>query len=499
MPVLLPIAFLAIQAAILLFVPSISTVTSYLAMVVGPLLAAVALVWRSRRESGAERRGWWVIALSMIVWSFGAFGNFWYEVIEQRQNEMYRDAMLAFNLAAVPIAFLLAADWRPSGHPLVRVIDAVLALVLGHAFFQATWTLVTAGGGMPDDAGVMAMVWMFDAQNLFLALGALVRWRAAEDASERSLFGALSSYLAIYLGIVYVNNHWLAGNPDISPNLSSVVTVAFAVLAWLALRGSSHSHALRQPPAGLVRAVRSARPILLAGVLLIVSLVLIRVDYTYGAAGVLIAVIGYSLRNTLAEVRYIEHGEILQREQSELRSIAWTDALTGVANRRALEHALGAAARHEQQGQHPVAVLMVDIDHFKLLNDRYGHIAGDACLRAVAEAMRQALARPGDVLARYGGEEFIALLHEADAAGARVVGERLRAAVEALAIEHADSPFGVVTVSVGVAGAVLHDAASADALVHAADRALYEAKCDGRNRVAMAREAEARQARSSAP
>ncbi|MGA0612694.1 GGDEF domain-containing protein [Caldimonas sp. KR1-144] len=486
MPVLYPIAFLAVQLAIFVFLPSVAAAAAYVAMVAAPLLAALALAGRARRETGPARAGWRVLALSLTIWSLGAFGNLWYELIEARQYEMYRDAMLAFNLAAVPIAFLLASDWRATGHRLVRLIDAVLALSLGQGFFLYTWAMLTAHGGTPDDAGVTAMVWLLDAQNLFLAIGTLVRWRAAEDEAERSLFRALSSYELVYLGIVFINNHFLAGNPSFGPQESSIVTLAFALLAWWALRGPSAAAELHRRSPVLVRAVRSARPILLAGALLIVSLFLIRVDYAYGAAGVLIAVIGYAMRNTLAEVRHIEHGELLQREHSELRSIAWTDALTGVANRRALEHALSGAARRELQERQSVAVLMIDIDHFKLLNDRCGHVAGDACLRAVAQALRHALARPGDVLARYGGEEFIALLHEADAAGAMVVGERLRAAVEALRIEHLGSPFGVVTVSVGVAGAILHDDAAAAALVDAADRALYDAKCDGRNRVATA-------------
>jgi diguanylate cyclase (GGDEF)-like protein len=127
---------------------------------------------------------------------------------------------------------------------------------------------------------------------------------------------------------------------------------------------------------------------------------------------------------------------------------------------------------------------MVDIDHFKGLNDRYGHLAGDTCLRSVAHSMQRALGRPDDVLARYGGEEFIVLLHDADANGALVVAERVRAAVQALAIEHQGSPFGVVTVSIGMASAAIDEGRAPASLVDAADKALYAAKCSGRNRVA---------------
>lgn len=223
--------------------------------------------------------------------------------------------------------------------------------------------------------------------------------------------------------------------------------------------------------------VRSASPILVAGALLIVSLFMIRLDYAVGAAGVLIALLGYGVRSTATQVRHIERLELLRQERSQLQNIAWTDALTGVTNRHFLDQALRRAAGR------PLSVPMIDIEHFKLLNDHAGHLAGDACLRSVAAALQRTLVRPRDVLARYGGEEFIVLLHDVDAAGALVVAERLRAAVESLRIQNLDSPAGTVTVSIGAASAASHSAGGATALVEAADGALYEAKRAGRNQV----------------
>ena len=257
-------------------------------------------------------------------------------------------------------------------------------------------------------------------------------------------------------------------------------------MLWtFARRRPTRSAPARVNPAA-VRIVRSASPIILAVALLVLSLFLIRVDYPAGAAGILIAVLGYGARNIVAQVRHIEREDVLQRDRSELQTIAWTDALTGVANRRYVDRALERAARARRHGRRETqsyAVLMVDIDHFKGLNDRYGHVAGDSCLRIVARAMLHALARPGDVLARYGGEEFIVLLHDADVHGAQTVAERMRSAVQSLAIEHQGSPFGVVTVSIGVASVAIDAAVTPAELVDAADKALYAAKCSGRNRV----------------
>jgi diguanylate cyclase (GGDEF)-like protein len=394
---------------------------------------------------------------------------------------MYRDSSLAFNLAAVPITFLVASEWQSASRPLLRLIDGVHALALGVAYFLLTWALLTARGE-PDLAGVYVMVGLEDAENVFLLGGALLRWLAADDDDERDLFRSLALYLALYTALIVCNNHVIAGDPRFGPEYGVLITIAFALLAAFALHGPATVMPLHPWPR-LVRAVRVASPIVLGGVLLIVSLFLIRVNYLAGAAGILIAVVGYGLRNTVAQMRHIERGDTLQRERSELQTIAWTDALTGVANRYFLDEALERVWRRDLRANRPLAVLMIDIDHFKLLNDSYGHPTGDACLRQVARVLQNALVRPGDVLARYGGEEFIALIQDADAAGGQVVGERLRAAVAELRIEHRSSPFGVVTVSVGVASATPIGDAAPTSLVQAADRALYEAKCAGRNQV----------------
>jgi len=330
-------------------------------------------------------------------------------------------------------------------------------------------------------------VWLMDGQNLYLALGALVRWRAADEHSERTLFGALARFALVNMLLVFLNNHFLAPNPHLGPEHSSIVTLGFALFVFLALREPPHPSKLDLHPA-FVRIVRSASPLLLAGALLMVSLVLIRVDYNAGTAGVLIAVIGFGLRSTVSQIRHIARGDTLAHEHSRLKSIAWTDALTGIPNRRFLDQALENLRHLHRSRGRSVSVLMIDIDHFKQFNDRYGHPAGDACLRAVALVLQGALARQGDVLVRYGGEEFIALLHDADAAAARVVSERLRTAVQALAIPHVDNPTGVVTVSLGSASATpLGDsegrtAFSTQSLVESADQALYRAKQAGRNR-----------------
>ncbi len=484
MSLYLPIAFLLLQLIILTcFGPTVTAPAAYILMVIAPLFAAAATFWRGRSHTTSVRFGWYALALALTIWAVGAFANLWQEMILHHQNEMYRTSMVAFSLAVVPTTFLVASDWRLHQRQLLRVVDALVALALGCTYSQYTWSMIHDHAA-PTEAGVTYLVWLLDFQNIYLALGALVRWYVAQDSDERDLFRALAVHLCIYFVIVFINDHYFAGNPAFGPQYGTIITVAFAVLCGFALRAPS-AQPVHLVNAALIRIVRSGSPILLALALLTASLLLIRVQYLWGCVGILIAVLGIGVRTTLIQVQHIERREALRREASMLQTIAWTDALTGVPNRHFFTEALVRAWRDERRSA-PQAILMIDIDHFKLLNDRYGHPVGDGCLREVARALQRGLGRPDDVLARYGGEEFIVLLRDSTAAGAQVVAERLRSAVQHLRLENASSPESVVTVSIGVASGELTDGTVAGQMVEAADRALYEAKISGRNRVKLA-------------
>ena len=185
----------------------------------------------------------------------------------------------------------------------------------------------------------------------------------------------------------------------------------------------------------------------------------------------------------------------LEAAYAELTQIAATDALTGIANRRRFDEILAQEWRRAARDEQPLTLLLLDVDRFKLFNDRYGHQEGDACLRAIAQAVAGCAMRPADLVARYGGEEMAVLLPDTDGANAALMGERVRAAVAALALRHEgnDGQGGIVTASIGVATAIpprsgvsgAEVIANPAALVAAADVMLYEAKRQGRNRVVV--------------
>lgn len=187
-----------------------------------------------------------------------------------------------------------------------------------------------------------------------------------------------------------------------------------------------------------------------------------------------------------AEAAVVRSNQRLASLNETLETLASEDALTGIANRRQFDIVLNKATIHAEMSAEALSLILIDIDYFKLYNDRYGHQAGDSCLRQVASIIKSLLHRPADLPARYGGEELAVVLPHTDQPGALGVAERIRQAIESANMLHEDSSFGVVTVSVGVAtcGPVT-GCFDYSALVSHADSALYLAKREGRNRVAV--------------
>jgi diguanylate cyclase (GGDEF)-like protein/PAS domain S-box-containing protein len=180
-----------------------------------------------------------------------------------------------------------------------------------------------------------------------------------------------------------------------------------------------------------------------------------------------------------------------KRLETRLETLAIEDSLTGLANRRRFDERLKEEWARAYRDRSSLALLMIDVDHFKAYNDEYGHPAGDACLRLVAKIIAAETQRAGDLAARYGGEEFAMLLPNTDAVGCAQVGERIRKAIHDAGLVHdSNQAAGCVTASVGGATCrpALERTAGVSSLVEAADRALYAAKDAGRNRLMMSGE-----------
>jgi diguanylate cyclase (GGDEF)-like protein len=190
------------------------------------------------------------------------------------------------------------------------------------------------------------------------------------------------------------------------------------------------------------------------------------------------------------EQRVAERTAQLEDANRKLATLSITDGLTGLANRRHFDDVLRTECARATRLKQPLAVIMLDVDHFKKFNDYYGHQAGDSCLIRVAHALAAGMRRATDLTARYGGEEFSIVLPATSAIEARQAGEALRHAIEALGIAHAGAAEGRVTISVGIAILPESGAGDPDALMRQADAALYRAKDAGRNCVVLSGDAQ---------
>ncbi len=185
-----------------------------------------------------------------------------------------------------------------------------------------------------------------------------------------------------------------------------------------------------------------------------------------------------------AEASLERANQELQRYAKELERLTLTDDLTLLANRRCFDQQLQQEWQRLAREQGAIALILCDIDNFKAYNDTYGHLAGDACLKQVAQAIQATARRPADLVARYGGEEFAIILPNTDHHGAMRVAEAIQVAIRSLQIPHSQSSVGqYVTVSVGIFSTIPTPGSSPEFLVSVTDHLLYNAKNQGKDRI----------------
>lgn len=450
-----PSLFLAAHLSAIRIWPAQSPAWSLAFLIFAPLLAALACCHRARRAGQWE--GWLPLALGMFCWAAGMAATMATTLLLDGGTEG-SIGMLLFTLYAVPLLFAVAS---PEGDiwP-VRLVDGALALALGYLFFAFIFSIASLSGA--DAGGVAKLRMMFDIQNIFIALFAFVRFRASGEGARRGFFAALFLFgFAYLLAAAYINH--VESDTDYGTPTDLIIDFPFLMLAMIALWRPTVRPVAISPV--FARVVRAGSPLMLPGGLLVVSALLMGHRPMLAVCGFVAATLGYGLRSVLAQVRGL-------RERERLEQLSSVDALTGLANRRQFDVALHCARTD-------VALLMIDIDHFKQLNDRFGHQAGDDRLKAVARALASCAQRGTDIVARYGGEEFAVILPGLDERAASAMAEAMRIAVRAAALP-SPTAAGIVTVSIGVAHGVGDDP---EALLARADAALYAAKAAGRDQV----------------
>ncbi len=397
-------------------------------------------------------------------------------------------AMLSINLI---LALLLYSRSVVEHTPSTRVLGAAYWFVaLMFLPFMLTFPGALLPGEVVGTAGSVVWIWVFWHGGFGLAIlrySWLLRHQGLVGKSRRVL-GSIVLTLLIALALSYIAIEWRALLPSLlstnnkslfegSGQLFPMGILAIDALALLSLlRFKPKSTEQQWLCVGLAAACMDVW-------LTFHGLERYSLGWYVSKMGSALTSLAILMSLTMDQIDLYRR---VARANHMLQTLARQDGLTGLANRRHFDEFLANEWSRCLREQVPLTLLMTDIDHFKRYNDHYGHLAGDACLRDIGKQVAVLVFRPGDLAARYGGEEFAVVLGNTSADGALATANRIKEGVDALQLAHAQSPFGVVTLSIGVATMVPTAAGSPTDLIAKADLALYQAKNTGRNRVVAA-------------
>lgn len=463
---------------------------SYVLQILGPLFAGAVAVWISLERKHINPAQWMLVALSFAFWATGMATNMCIDVsaLTCTKANAGSVAMTAYILYGVPILLVLATPSSQWSTPLVRLLDAAMVLML-----TALILYYTLAASKFTDASEDALrgdyVDLFDLQNFLLMTFAAVRFFSSTDPTSRSLYASVAAFAACYLIAATTYNRYVVMHLDgaVGTLYDVIVQVPFAVFCCVAALHRADDGQRRSPAAlglsdRMQRFAEAIPPFFLTLTVVALSTLIAKQSPHVAIACTSVAILVYGLRSTMQQVQHMGAVSRAEHDRDVMADLAWNDALTGIGNRRAFDAALHLEWERARRSGHPLGLLMIDIDHFKSVNDVQGHTSGDELIRAVGSALSAAGGWSNDVLARYGGDEFVCLLPDTQLQNAKAVAERMRRSVERLELPHPSNAQGHITISVGVASINVRPHATSSLLVNMADRALYFAKERGRNR-----------------
>ncbi|MGB8259190.1 MAG: GGDEF domain-containing protein [Terracidiphilus sp.] len=464
-------------------------VVSHLATAAVAFLAVLCMRWRGLRLPLRERDSWRWFGAAALVWSAGPVAEVFFQGSGRALSLNLSPATVIFIVSGLPILLALSSTRDTESTRLVFLIDAALG---------ATALLLLAvllfGMSASADGIAATLTGVFTGESLLLGLASLARlltWSTLEERRRIRLFSAVVwMYIAIESGMGYASARMglRAGTP-----LDLLWSLPFVFAGLQALRLPM----TEKPRQGVRRLNRAGQmldtlsPVFISAAIFGLAASIVGRYPLLALASVFVLLLLQSLHAGLVQMNFragqyllLERESELEQANAALERLSHEDSLTGVANRRRFDAAYEASWKRAVRRSDPFAVLMIDLDHFKAVNDRYGHAYGDQCLIEIARILGEQARRPEDLLARYGGEEFVLMLPATEREGAAIVAERLRRAVHARHLVHEDSPFDQrVTISIGVGFCRPAPGMDHNLLVAVADKALYEAKRRGRNRV----------------
>jgi diguanylate cyclase (GGDEF)-like protein len=481
------VAFLLLHGLLMELFPGHAVGVSYPFLICAPILALAASIRQTYLNASRARLPWLLLSLGLFLWTVGMLLSAWEELFQGVPQTIVAVSDLVYFLYGVPILLAISS---PTHGPRTRVF---FWLDTGQVVLTALLVYVTLFSVMPFASGpiqpipVNLLANVYNIEDLVLACGATLRLLAQPVGGEdRRSFQLLCWFLWVYAGCawaynaasVHYNRHGL---------FDILVDVPFLILASLsALPPPDSAHIdLPNQPSALGTLIDIASPIFYTFALFGLGIALLRPHFRIGIGALIVALLVYCVRTTVLQSQFQRAERALQHARDRLREMSLRDSLTNIANRRCFDEILDAEWHRAGRSQQPLSLLLADIDFFKNLNDRHGHRHGYECLVQIANALKAALPRSGDVLARYGGEEFAVILPETDAIGARSVASRMQQAVADLKLVNPTALGEHVTLSVGIATYQFPEQGTSEALIEVSDRALYRAKARGRNRVEL--------------
>ncbi|MFT4114968.1 GGDEF domain-containing protein [Silvibacterium sp.] len=459
-----------------------------------PVLAIFLLYRRMPDLRPSLRLNAWLFAFGLAFWAVGMV-LFSISDVTRRPEPHYETlAILSDFIYGVPALLAVTLTLEDRGE--ASGFDVFVLLDMLQVGLAALLAYVHAFDG-PFSAHpfqsipVPRLIHYYNLENLVLALVALLRAVTFPRGSlKRTFFGLVAGFLWLYASCAALYNYFEMQTPI--TNLWHNVIVD---LPWIALCSGLLVLCFpeeRQPvvsaPSGRRHAIFLENSIAILFCLVVLGLgsSLMQRHFPFGFGAVALALMLYGARAAVQQSHYVRAQQKLAEARDRLEALSLEDALTRVANRRRFDQVLEESVARSRRTESPLSLLMLDIDHFKLLNDHYGHRVGDACLVRIAHAIQLSLNRVGDLPARYGGEEFAVVLPDTTDLGAQQVASRIRAAVRSLDIRYEEGKSRCVTVSIGVATCDMPGFIRPSEMVEAADQALYLAKQNGRDRVEVA-------------
>lgn len=482
----LAIAFLCLHAISMEVFRAKATLATYPFIILAPSLAFLACCRRAQIASSRVRLSWMLFSAGLFLWTTGMLLSAWEELFQHVSSTIAFFSDFIYFLYAVPILLAISSPTKEQRIPLFVWLDGIQAVLTAYLTYITLFAVVPFTTRVLHPISDFHLVLVYNVENLVLAGAATLRLITQPRQSEqRHFFFTLSSFLWIYAVCAAIYNYefTVTNAHTLVDTLVSIPFLYLAITTLLATAPQEEATPIASKQRPITLFLDNFSPIFYPLALVALGIAVLRSHFYAGIIPIIVALAVYGIRTTLLQNRYLQSQQELQEARDRLEEMSLKDGLTNVANRRRFDQFLELEWNRATRNQTPLSLLLIDLDHFKNMNDRYGHRYGDHCLIRIAATLQSVLLRSSDLIARYGGEEFAVVLPATDMNGANSVANRMLNAVRALNLPNQTPDGDFASISIGIAVYQFPHAGSPATLVEASDRALYAAKQNGRNRI----------------